>query len=74
MTRLVDIEPHFLAVEINRTVLEAPRTQLLGQTVERQQLLGEVALTGLNHLLGLFISKAAVALYDGAAYAAVEHV
>ena len=74
VARLVDIKAHFLTVEINRTVLKAARTQLFGQTVECQQFLSEVSLARLDHLLGLFIGKAAVALYDGAAYAAVEHV
>ena len=73
MSVLVDVEFYLRTVEFYRAVLEPLLAHDFCEVVERGNLLGIVAPACLDYLLCFFISIAAVAAYDGAAYAAVEH-
>ena len=73
LSRLVDVEVQFLAVELHGTVLEAPLAQGLRHLVEHDELGGVVANQSLTpgpsillqYLLHLLVGVAAVAAYDG---------
>ncbi len=69
---LVDVKFNFLAVECHRTVGKTLLAYALSQVVELEYLVGKVALAGLNHLLRVFVGKAAVAAYHGVAYVVVQ--
>ena len=68
----VEFEFHLLTFERDGAVLEAACAQGLGQAVEREDLLGEVAAAGLDHLLGLGVGEATVGVDDRAAEPLVE--
>ena len=71
---LVEPEFHLLAVERDRAVAEPLAAQSLGQTVERQNLLGVVAAARLDHLLRLGVGEAAVGVDHRAAEPFVENL
>ncbi len=56
----VEFEFGFVAFERYGAVLEPCGPHLYGQAVKSADLLGEVALAGLYHLLGLFVGETAV--------------
>ena len=67
LTGLVQFEFDLLCVEVDAARLEAPRTQLFGQRLQRLHLLREFAFAGFNAFLRLVVGKAAVAVDDSAA-------
>ena len=69
---VVEPELDLLAFEGDGTVPETLGAQGLGQTVEGEDLLGEVAASGLDHLLGFGVGEAAVGVDDRAPEPLVE--
>ena len=60
-TLFVYLKLHLGAVEGDSTLSKTAGTELFGQTVQLQDLDGIVTLAGLNDVLGLLVSKSAVA-------------
>ena len=71
---VVEFEAYLVAIKVDTALLEAALAQFIGDTLHLAQFVDEVALTGIEHCLGVLVGKAAVGMDDGTAEPAVGHL